>query len=536
MTLEDTSQRNLDRIGGIIAAACFGICLVAHVWQWVRHRCHALAPMFFFLLLRVVGWLLAFIGAIKDDRLLNKRGYIINSLAFWLMMLSGMLLLARWEATRRNVRWGLRSWGGTGGALILCVVFGALDAAGQITWLNNPEDTASIVMKIAAVGFLALAVIYALVSLFFNYREAIIYQQPTVRWAFFLSAGLLIVRCVFWMLVALNIVKFEEPKRVIFLFCLTTTFEIATAAIWGFLPVARHLRSKYDGSKDTQSAKPISIAEESQRLKAGIAAPPIHTEEIESHDSADDNNQEPSSDDASTHKVAPMHSYSDQASAHNRMSTQPSAYSSYYQPPMPAPNPNPWAGASTSSSNTTSVYNPARQSYAQPGAQAMMVGPQSYVLQQPPQMNAQSMPPQVNVQRMPPQMQAHQFRPAPLQTFNTAYSGMGGPSGPSISFAAPGQSPYMGMPASHTTFVKTPYPQPQRAQEPSYVDGPAAAYTADYFKSNDDDSRLSTQPSNVTSSFDSRSTPSEMPAQPAQTSLPVQSDQYGQHQPPRPNM
>ncbi|KAJ1766279.1 hypothetical protein LPJ54_005247, partial [Coemansia sp. RSA 1824] len=135
--------------------------------------------MFFFLILRVVGWLLAFIGAIKDDRLLNKRGYIINSLAFWLMLLSGMLLLARWEATRRNVRWSLRSWGGTGGALILCVVFGALDAAGQITWLNNPEDTASIVMKIAAVGFLALSVIYAFVSLFFNYRESSIYQQPT---------------------------------------------------------------------------------------------------------------------------------------------------------------------------------------------------------------------------------------------------------------------------------------------------------------------------------------------------------------------
>ncbi|KAJ2552191.1 hypothetical protein IWW35_002445, partial [Coemansia sp. RSA 1878] len=196
-----------------IAVVCFGICLAAHVWQWVRHRCHALMPMFFFLILRVVGWLLAFIGAIKNDRLLNKRGYIINSLAFWLMLLSGMLLLARWEATRRNVRWSLRSWGGTGGALILCVVFGALDAAGQITWLNNPEDTASIVMKIAAVGFLALSVIYAFVSLFFNYRESSIYQQPTVRWAFVLSAGLLVVRCVFWMLVALNIVKFEESKR-----------------------------------------------------------------------------------------------------------------------------------------------------------------------------------------------------------------------------------------------------------------------------------------------------------------------------------
>ncbi|KAJ2266359.1 hypothetical protein J3F81_005506 [Coemansia sp. RSA 371] len=171
-----------------------------------------------------------------------------------------------------------------------------------------------------------------------------------------------------------------------------------------------------------------------------------------------------------------------------------------------------------------------------------MVGPQSYMQQppqinaqpMPPQINAQPMPPQFNAQPMPPQMQAHQFRPAPLQTFNTAYGRMSGPNGPSISFAAPGQSPYMGMPNSHTTFVKTPYPQPQRAQEPpSYIDGPAVAYTADYFKPNDDDSRLSTQPSNVTSSFDSRSTSGEMPVQPAQTVLPVQSDQYDQHQPPR---
>ncbi|KAJ2355721.1 hypothetical protein GGF43_002522, partial [Coemansia sp. RSA 2618] len=443
MTLEDTSQRNLDKIGGIIAAACFGICLVVHVWQWVRHRCHALAPISFFLVLRFVGWLLAFIGAIKDDRLLNKRGYIINALAFWLMMLSGLLLLARWDATRRNARWGLRSWGGTGGALILCIVFGALDAAGQINWLNNPEDTGSVVMKIAAVGFLVLSAVYALVALFFNYREALFYQQPTVRWAFFLSAALLVVRCVFWMLVALHIVKFEEPKRLIFLFCLTTTFEIATAAVWGFFPIAKHLRSKHDGSADMQSLKPTSIADKSLRLTGGIAAPPIHTEEAESHVSApsiSNNNagQEPSSDDASAHNVRPTHSYSEQATAHNRMSTQPSAYSSYYQAPTDAsngsPNLNPWAGAS---SNPAGAYGPPVHSYAQPTAQPMMVGPQSYVQQ--------------------PQVQIQHPRPAPLQTFVPAYPAMGGPGGPSISFATPNQSPYMGMPNNaHTTFVKTP--------------------------------------------------------------------------------
>ncbi|KAJ1849700.1 hypothetical protein LPJ70_000297 [Coemansia sp. RSA 2708] len=517
MTLEDTSQRNLDKIGGIIAAALFGVCLFVHLWQWARHRCHVLAPLFVFLVLRVVGWLLAFIGAIKDDQLLNKRGYIVNALAFWLMMLSGLLLLARWDASRRGVRWGVRSWGGTGAALILCIVFGALDAAGQITWLNNPGDSASVVMKIAAVGFLVVAAIYALMTLFFNYREALFYQQPSVRWAFFLSAGLLVARCVFWMLVGLNVVKFEEPKRLIFLFCLTTTFEIATAAVWGLLPIARHLRPKVGEGTDMQSLKPTSIAEESLRLNGGIAAPPIHTEDTPSHDSVPDDNQEQDSDDASAHKVAPSHSYSAHVTEPNRMSGQPSSYSSYYQTPMEGGvvNANPWAGASSSSTgNTASVYNPALHSYAQqPAAQPpmMVVGPQSYAPQP----------------QMVPQMRVQQQRPSPLQTFSPPMYNNGGPAGPSISFA--NQSPYMGMPQTHTTFVKTPYPQAQPVQEPSsYVDAPQAAYTADYFKADDDSSRVSTHPSNATSSYDSRLAPGEQPIQPVQPHYPVYSEPSGQ--------
>ncbi|KAJ2760824.1 hypothetical protein IWQ57_006204, partial [Coemansia nantahalensis] len=248
MALDDPSQRSLDKIGGIIAAALFGVCLVATVWQWARHRCHPLGVLAAFLVMRIVGWMLAFIGAARDDPLLNKRGYIVNSLAFWLMMLSQLLLLARWDAARRGARWGARSWGGTGGALVLCLVFGALDAAGQITWLNSPSDSPSATLKVASVGFVVLAGVYGLGCLFFNFREGLFYQRPSVRWVFFLSALVVAVRCVCWMLVGLDIVRFKEPKRLIFLFCLTTTFEIVAAAIWGFTRATKHLRLEGKGA------------------------------------------------------------------------------------------------------------------------------------------------------------------------------------------------------------------------------------------------------------------------------------------------
>ncbi|KAJ2765775.1 hypothetical protein IWQ56_003963, partial [Coemansia nantahalensis] len=164
------------------------------------------------------------------------------------MMLSQLLLLARWDAARRGARWGARSWGGTGGALVLCLVFGALDAAGQITWLNSPSDSPSATLKVASVGFVVLAGVYGLGCLFFNFREGLFYQRPSVRWVFFLSALVVAVRCVCWMLVGLDIVRFKEPKRLIFLFCLTTTFEIVAAAIWGFTRATKHLRLEGKGA------------------------------------------------------------------------------------------------------------------------------------------------------------------------------------------------------------------------------------------------------------------------------------------------
>ncbi|KAJ2083010.1 hypothetical protein H4R24_001126 [Coemansia sp. RSA 988] len=532
MTLEDTSQRNLDRVGGIIATIAFSICLFTHIWQWARHRCHVLAPLLVFLILRIIGWLLAFIGAVRDDRLLNKRGYIINALAFWLMMLAGLLLIARWDATRRGAKWGVRSWGGTGAALIVCVALGALDAAGQITWLNNPEDDSNTVLKVASIGFLVVAGINAVAVFLLNFREALFYQRPSVRWTFFLTGALLVIRCVFWMLIGLHIVKFEEPKRLIFLYCLTTTLEVATAALWGFMPIAKHLRPKSDGTgTDMQSLKPSTTSEQPlpvEPLPVDNAIPAHeYLNSQASHDSEQGSVHNDSHDnghDQTPSKTLPQpptgaqHSYSD---AYNNNST-PSMPSSYApQHPMAASdsnsgqNFNPWAGASlTNSSAASGAPTTGLSSYAQQTL-PMVVGPTSYSTQFQQQQQRQPM----RVQLQPP---------APLQPFstplyNTGVNISGGAAGPpmvgqSVNFITPGisQTPFAGAPSQHTTFVKTPYPQPQaiQGQQQSYVDPPKVAYTADYFKENDDDSHSSSHPSDIATAYDAKVPPNNAKEQP----------------------
>ncbi|KAJ2793943.1 hypothetical protein H4R20_006385 [Coemansia guatemalensis] len=140
----------------------------------------------------------------------------------------------------------------------------------------------------------------------------------------------------------------------------------------------------------------------------------------------------------------------------------------------------------------------------------MVVGPSSYSTQF-----------QQQQQQQP--MRIQQQRPAPLQPFstplyNTGVNVPGGAAaglpmvGQSVNFLTPGinQTPYAGAPTQHTTFVKTPYPQPQavQGQQQAYVDPPKVAYTADYFKENDDDdSRSSSHPSNIATAYDAKEQP-----------------------------
>ncbi|KAJ1992552.1 hypothetical protein GGI25_000053 [Coemansia spiralis] len=477
--------RNVDRVGGIIAAAAFGLCLLAHVWHMLRHKCYLFAATLLFLVFRVVGWLLAFIGAVRDDRLLNKRGYIVNAVAFWLLMLGSLLLLARWEACRRGARWGVRSWGGTGASLILCIFLGALDAAGQISWLNNPEDNPKVTLKIASIGFLVLACVNVLFVLFFNMREAEIYQRPSVRWAFGIVSLLIGARCVFWMLVGLHILHFDESQRRIFLFCLATIFEILVTMSLSFLPVAKNLSSQHGrDTTDGGSLKPESVYQ--QKTRRDSAAPVNAAGTTAAHSSASNSSDNDAPEQfvelsipngvtatGSNGSGSRVHRHSTTATSStnstdigigdtnsgNLHSSMPAinattaAYThvtpqSNYSPTPEQPRPfNPWAGAAnlTTTGASDSSHNPHLPPYAQ-GAQAALQQQQYYT-------------PQSQQQHQQQQQQASTPSYGELVTTMPMAN-------PSVRFSTPNQSPYMNMPSPHTQFVKTPYPPQQMQQQP----------------------------------------------------------------------
>ncbi|KAJ1816432.1 hypothetical protein LPJ56_004298, partial [Coemansia sp. RSA 2599] len=373
MSLEDSSQRNLDKVGGIIATGIFGLCLLLHVWRWLRYKCHALAATTIYLILRTVGWLLAFIGAFKNDVLLNKRGHIVNALAFWLFVLGSLLLVVQWDASRRNVKRTRRSNSGAGLALLACLVMGALEAAGQITWLNAPEDDPNTTLKVAEVGFVVLTGIYGVFAVFFNYKDSMIYQRPSVRWSFFVSAALLICRSVFWMLVALHAVKLTEARRQIFLYCLGTAPEMIAAAVWGFSPAAKHLRPPLN----VELEKPTSITSAgngSNKPLRGGPASPVHRlsesdprngvqDKVSTKDSVNDGAEDIEQN--GTNRPGAFGSYSStyQNTAHNATIGTSSSYSSPYIQQQSQGYDNtfvasPWANAATGSVGTGATNSP----------------------------------------------------------------------------------------------------------------------------------------------------------------------------------
>ncbi|KAJ1722751.1 hypothetical protein LPJ53_002849 [Coemansia erecta] len=439
MSLDDSSQRNLDKVGGIIATGIFGICLIMHVWRWLYYKCHPLAATSIYLILRTVGWLLTFIGAFKDDALLNKRGYIVNSLAFWLFVLGSFLLAVKWDASRRAVKSTKRSYGAIVVAILACLVMGALEAAGQITWLNDPEGDPSTVLKIAEVGFVVLTGINALFAVYFNFKEGNMYQRPSVRWTFFITAALILARSVFWMLVGLHAIKFTESKRQIFLYCLGTSFEMLAALLWGFSPASKHLKPHSNVDfEETPVAKPVASSIKPLR---GEPASPVHrlSESDPQNGVKDKDNR---SDSASRQEsIAGSNSY-------YGTSGRPGAYGSYsstYNSNVPAGTvgtsgsysspyvqnqshdnspfvSNPWteqtqpAGTSTNVTSSPSMpatmYDSRPSSYGTQAVPMMPVAqypsPAPFVVSNQPNMQRQSM------QQMPTQQQQY-IQPSPVQ-------------------------------------------------------------------------------------------------------------------------
>ncbi|KAJ2471137.1 hypothetical protein GGI02_002470 [Coemansia sp. RSA 2322] len=264
----------LDKVGGIVAAIVFGLCFLALTWQWLRHKFHPFAVISLFLLLRTIGWLVASIGAIQGDSGLNKRGYILNAILFWLMALGAMLLLVRWNVCRRGKSWNKLAWSAVGLVTIPCLVLGALDVAGQIYWLDNPSGDPPTTLKVASVGFLVLTGAYGLASLAFAFREQFVYQRPLVRLSFVLSGLFLILRCICWMVVSLNISRFSGKNRLIFLYCTATIFEMLVAIVWSTTPLATNLKlPKHDNLPDLPSLKVVDDSVAHPSRTQGSSAP-----------------------------------------------------------------------------------------------------------------------------------------------------------------------------------------------------------------------------------------------------------------------
>ncbi|KAJ1847972.1 hypothetical protein LPJ73_004108 [Coemansia sp. RSA 2703] len=514
MTLEDSSQRNLDKVGGIIATGVFGICLIMHIWRWLYYKCHPLAATTIYLILRTVGWLLVFIGAFKDDALLNKRGYIVNSLAFWLFVLASFMLTVKWDASRRAVKSTKRSYGAIVVAVLACLVMGALEAAGQITWLNDPEGDPSTVLKIAEVGFVVLTGINALFAVYFNFKEGNMYQRPSVRWTFFITAALLLARSVFWMLVGLHAIKFSESNRQIFLYCLGTTFEMLAALLWSFSPASKHLKPHSNVDfEETPVVKPVASSIKPLR---GEPASPIHRlSESDPQNGVQDKDNR--SDNVSRHdSVAGSNSHYGtgvQPGAHGSYSSTyntnvaagtvgtSSSYSSPYVQSQAYDNTpfvaNPWTEQTHSvgpSTNVTSspsmpatMYDTRPHSYVTQPAPIMPVAqyPSSapFVVSNQPNMQRQSM------QQMPPQQQYIQPSPVqnvPLQRYSVQQFHPQQQQQPPVqlqeqqSFQRMSMQPMpqqqqhqlvMPAPPVQQHYSLPPQPQQQPSQQPMYIQG-----------------------------------------------------------------
>ncbi|KAI7824955.1 hypothetical protein BX661DRAFT_199483 [Kickxella alabastrina] len=499
MSLGDKSQRDLDKIGGIIATVIFGLCLILHLWRWARYRCHPLAATSLFLVLRTIGWLLVFIGALRNDTLLNKRGHIVNALAFWLLMLGSLLLLVRWDASRRGVRYTNISWGATGLASLGCAVMGALEAAGQITWLNNPGDKPTVILKVAEVGFVVLSGCNALVSLFFNFREGPMYQKPVVRCAFVFSSLSILVRCLFWMLVALQTILFTETNRQIFLYCLGTVLEIVAVVLWGLLPATKHLKP-HSGASFVETPS-VKLDDSSIKPLTGEPGKPLHklsendlrnlpVEYYEEPETSHANNADISQ--FGTTQAGAFGSYSStyQGTHQSMVPGSSSAYSSYghqqmqqqaqaQQQAQPASTfvTNPWSGSTSSLVPPGTLYDPRQQPFIAP--------PQAMGQQQPVMITGQpvgfmSFPTQIQqIPQQPMREQHHMSMPYVPVVSAVPHQ--------SVSFVAPTMNGQFAQSSQYPVYVRTPAPTllgGNQTRGPQ-TDGSAQESESDYFAGRD---------------------------------------------------
>ncbi|KAJ1955417.1 hypothetical protein EC988_001894 [Linderina pennispora] len=244
MAAESSSiEKNIDKIGGIVVAGVLAASFLLLLWQVVRFRFTPLLPALLFTVLSAIGWLLSAIGAIREDKSMNDQGHKVYAASFMFLMFGALLLLAKWAAIRSGVSWNRITIVMAGVSAVASVVFGSLEAAGQVDWLKTPSDTPKTTLKVAEIGFLVLSVVYLSTVVRFTVHEAMVYQAPRVRMSFYITAFLLFVRSLFYMLVALRVIKLDTDKRHLYLFFLTTVPETTSCLVWALTFVARDLKA-----------------------------------------------------------------------------------------------------------------------------------------------------------------------------------------------------------------------------------------------------------------------------------------------------
>ncbi|KAJ1949016.1 hypothetical protein FBU59_001332 [Linderina macrospora] len=414
MSAESSIEKNTDKIGGIVVAGVLAISFLLLLWQVVRFRFATLLPALVFSILSAIGWLLSAIGAIRKDTSMNDQGHKVYAASFMFLMAGALALLAKWSAIRSGVSWDHKTSVLAGVAAVLSIVFGSLEAAGSIGWLKNPTDEPKTTIKVGEVGFLVLATIYLGTVVYFAVHEAMVYQAPRVRLSFYITAFLLFVRSLFYMLVALRVIKLDTDKRRLYLFFLTTVPETISCLVWALMFVARDLKAT--------RVEPIGELPPPDADFHPVVVP-THGEETDPYKLDTQPTRDSMFDSAGRQQL-------------NAAGQVQFGNSNAYETPMAQDGPqgfNPWATVSTSS-------------YGAPLSQQQ----------------------QHQYQHQPLQVTTNQL---PQPYGNTSYgTGVQFDQNAGMSYSTAGDAPH------HSTFVKTPYPSTHPAPQTSYM--PHNAYAA----------------------------------------------------------
>ncbi|PVU99960.1 hypothetical protein BB559_000250 [Furculomyces boomerangus] len=194
-------------ISGLLGLLLFSIPLFLFLFQTFKYR----SPLLYPILVYSLCYLLVSIGSLTKNNSLLTSGVKLNYCFYWLMMISFIIFLIKWEIIHQ--------------------------AIGNIKYLDNPLNKPPQVLVVAAVGFLSIASLNAIFSLIFGLRESLIYQTPKDKIIFLIPASLNVFRNLVFLLVILPFSTLNYNQYSIAQFSTMTIFESIIVLFWsvGFI-------------------------------------------------------------------------------------------------------------------------------------------------------------------------------------------------------------------------------------------------------------------------------------------------------------